>query len=113
MAEDTHIDELSWSAFIDRLAGPLRLERPERQSFGILMALQLVGIIWGDLAQLRAAARLIGHHNFSIDTALAARLEGDALEAWFGRFLQDQADPALPVPLGLLKPAWIADARTP
>jgi hypothetical protein len=117
MAEDTQIDELSWSVFIDRLAGPLRLERPDRKAYGLLMTLHLVGAIWGDLALLRGAARLSARHHFDLEPVCAAP-EGPRLEAWYRGFLAHHAggghagETALaPLPQSLLKPAWTAEQQ--
>jgi hypothetical protein len=109
MAEDTHFDELSWSAFIDRLAGPLRLEGPTRQAYGLLMTLHLVREIWGDLAFLRGAARLAARHHFVLDVELPADLR--PLQSWYRDFLQNQAEAYEALPHSLMKPAWRAEQR--
>jgi len=114
MAEDMHIDALSWSVFIDRLAGPLRLEPPERQAFGLLMTLHLVAEIWGDIALMRGAEQLSTRHHFDLDRVCAA---GDALHlrVWY-RQLLDRAmheTPLEPLPKGLLQPAWTAERKSP
>lgn len=113
MAEDTKIDALSWSVFIDRIAGPLRLEPSDRQSFGLLMSLHLVGAIWGDLAQLRAAARLRARHHFDLDRICGAPDEA-RLRGWYRHFLARQTtEPMLqPLPQGVLKPTWTADGQS-
>ena len=121
MAEDTQIDELSWSVFVDRLAGPLRLERPGRQAYGLLMTLHLVKTIWGDLALLRGAARLSALHHFDLEPICAGvGLSGQEprLEAWYRGFLAHHAGAChagesapVPLPQGLLKPAWTADRQ--
>ena len=115
MAEDTICDALSWSVFIDRLAGPLRLERPDRQAFGVLMSLHLVAEIWGEIALLRAAARLAARHAFALPATFSVPQDADALETWYGGFLRAQLRTEEPVPLprSLLKPGWAAERRHP
>lgn len=115
MVEDTQIDVLSWSVFVDRLAGPLRLEPPDRQAYGLLMTLHLVAEIWGDIALLRAAARLVARHHFDLEPICAPRENEPLLGGWYRQFLQDRASACAlaPLPHSLLKPAWTADRLNP
>lgn len=105
-AESLCPDSLSWRCLIDRVAGPLRLEPPARRAYGQLATLHLVASIWGEIALLRAAERLVRRHHVS----LAELLDGPvpAIDpAWFGAFLAHLAseEPLLPVPPALLRPA--------
>lgn len=112
MAEDTDVDALSWSVLVDRLAGPLRLEAPEAQAYGLLAILHIVATLWGEIALLRAAERLVACHYFNLEGPLAAQ-RTPALERWFGLFLARHAAPTgplgrVPLPPAALKPAWLS-----
>lgn len=105
-------DGLSWSAFVDAVASPLRLESGPRQAFGLLALLHLVAALWGDIAFWRAAERLVRQHHFNLDAALRAA-PSDTERIWFGHFLERigvppeslAIDARVPLPAPYLKPA--------
>ncbi len=107
MADFRGDDTFSWTSFVDALAGPLRLEPTHRQASGLVSLLHLVATLWGEIALLRAAERLVRHHYFDINAILSAR-PSHADTLWFRGLLRrcHPGDAALlPLPAPFLKPA--------
>ena len=106
MAQQLDSLAVTWTALVDAVAGPLRLEPPARRAYGRLATLHIVAAIWGEIALIRAAERFVCVHHVRL-TELLDEEPSDAEHAWFAGFLSRLAslDHAVPLPAALLRPA--------